>query len=419
MTPPNSTALPARPGPTKPIKPTNSNFIDRVMDLVDQHHPDLLYFDDGEPPTSYGLDIAANYYNKNRQWHGGRLDAIMNVKDGSPNVKQSMVLDYERGRSDKIVPHPWQTDTCIGEWHYKRSMYENHQYKTANQVVRMLVDIVAKNGNLLLNIPVRGDGTIDPDEVAFLQGMAAWMTVNEEAIFATRPWKIPGEGPVKVRGGGFSEGGEDRLTAHDFRFTTKGNILYATAMGWPDSGQLTLRTLAADAPGVVGDVKTVHLLGVPGALAFTRTADGLVVTLPTQKTGDHAWVLKITGLDLAASEPSASDASQAIKADSEGAFTLGADTADLKGALQVEKHGDVSNIGYWDSADDTASWTLDVAQPGTYTVTAQYASPSASECGWMQRARRWTPKFRRPAISPRFKRWRSAAWRSNKRATSF
>ena len=150
-------------------------FYNRVMDLVDQHQPDLLYFDDGEPPTAYGLDIAANYYNKNRQWHKGRLDAVMNVKDGSPNVKQSMVLDYERGRSDAIAPHPWQTDTCIGDWHYKRAIYETHSYKTPDQVVKMLVDIVSKNGNLLLNIPVRGDGTIDPDEVAFLHGMAAWI----------------------------------------------------------------------------------------------------------------------------------------------------------------------------------------------------------------------------------------------------
>ena len=354
-------------------------FYRRVMDLVDQHQPDLLYFDDGEPPTSYGLDIAANYYNKNRQWHKGRLDAVLNVKSGSPQVKESMVLDYERGRSDKIVPHPWQTDTCIGDWHYRRSIYENHQYKTPRQVVRMLVDIVAKNGNLLLNIPVRGDGTIDPDETAFLQGMAAWMAVNEEAIFATRPWKIAGEGPVKIRGGGFSEGGEDRLTAEDFRFTTKGNTLYATAMGWPDSGKLTLTTLAATAPGIVGDVKSVHLLGVSDALPFARTADGLVVTLPAQKTGDHAHVLKIQGLDLAASEPVAMAANPPIKAGADGVFALGADAATLNGALQVEKHGDVSNIGYWDNAGDTAAWTLAVTQPGTYTVTANYASPSASE----------------------------------------
>ncbi len=344
-------------------------FYNRVMDLVDTHQPDLLYFDDGEPPTSYGLDIAANYYNKNRTWHGGKLDAILNVKDGSANVKQSMVLDYERGRSDAISPHPWQTDTCIGNWHYQRSLYENHQYKSTRQVVRMLVDIVAKNGNLLLNIPLRGDGTIDPDELAFLQGMAAWMKVNSEAIFATRPWKIPGEGPVKVRGGGFSEGGEDQLTEKDFRFTTKGNILYATAFGWPDDGKLTVRTLAQNAPGLVGRIQTVSLLGSPEKLAFSQTEGGLIVTLPAQKPCDHAYALKITGLDLAASMPVAPPPPP-VHAAADGTIPLTPDNATLHGSVQAQG-GTVPNLGYWNNAADTVSWNVHFDQPGTYAVVTK------------------------------------------------
>ena len=343
-------------------------FYNRVMDLVDQHHPDLLYFDDGEPPTSYGLQIAANYYNKNRQWHGGRLDAILNVKSGSSQVKQSMVLDYERGRSESILPNPWQTDTCIGDWHYKRSLYENHQYKTARQVVRMLVDIVSKNGNLLLNIPVRGDGTIDADEVKFLQGMAAWMDVNAESIFATRPWKIPGEGPIKVKGGGFSEGGEDRLTAADFRFTTKGNVLYATAFGWPDSGKLTVKTLAAGSPGIVGNVKSVQMLG-HGKVPFVRTADGLVVTMPAQKPCDHAYALKIEGLDLAMSQP-VPPPPPAVRAAANGTITLLPETAVTHGNIQAQG-GAVANLGYWDNPKDTVTWNVHFDAPGTYSVAAK------------------------------------------------
>ncbi len=350
-------------------------FYNRVMDLVDQHRPDLLYFDDGEPPTSYGLDIAANYYNKNRQWHNGKLDAVLNVKDGSPQVKQSMVLDYERGRSEKILPNPWQTDTCIGDWHYRRSIYENHQYKTPRQIVRMLVDIVSKNGNLLLNIPVRGDGTIDPDEVAFLEGMAAWMAVNKESIFATRPWKIAGEGPVKVKGGGFSEGGEDRLTAKDFRFTTKGNVLYATAMGWPDDGKLTVQTLAANSPGIVGKVKNVSLLGSPEKPAWAQTADGLVVTLPAQKPCDHAYALKIEGLDLAASLPVAPPPTT-VKASADGTLALLPDAADFHGMVQAQS-GVVPNIGYWDNPKDTVTWNVHFNAPGTYSVTAKASAANA------------------------------------------
>ena len=344
-------------------------FYNRVMDLVDQHQPDLLYFDDGEPPTAYGLDIAANYYNKNKQWHNGKLDAILNVKSGSSQVKDSMVLDFERGRSERILPHPWQTDTCIGDWHYKLSIFQNHQYKTAHQVVRMLVDIVSKNGNLLLNIPVKGDGTIDSDEVAFLQGMAAWMAVNKESIFATRPWKISGEGPVKIKGGGFSEGGEDRLTAADFRFTTKGNVLYATAFGWPDDGKLTVGTLAANAPGLVGKVKTVSLLGSPEKLAWTQTANGLVVTMPAQKPCDHAYALKITGLDLAASMP-VPPPPPAVRAAADGTITLTPDTAVPHGNIQAQG-GAVPNLGYWDSAKDTVAWNVHFDAPGTYAVTAK------------------------------------------------
>ena len=347
-------------------------FFNRVMDLVDQHHPDLLYFDDGEPPTSYGLEIAANYYKKNRQWHNGRLDAILNVKDGSSQVKQSMVLDYERGRSEKILPNPWQTDTCIGDWHYRRSLYENHQYKTARQVVRMLVDIVSKNGNLLLNIPVRGDGTIDDDEVKFLQGMATWMSVNAESVFATRPWKIPGEGPVRVKGGGFSEGGEDRLTAADFRFTTKGNTLYATAFGWPNSGKFTVCTLASNAPGLVGKIKRVSLLGSPEKLAWTQTAEGLVVTVPAQKPCDHAYALKIEGLDLAASQPVPPPPS-AVHAAADGTITLTPADADPHGNVQAQG-GAVANLGYWDNPQDTVTWDVQFDAPGTYAVAAKVSA---------------------------------------------
>jgi alpha-L-fucosidase len=166
----------------------------------------------------------------------------------------------------------------------------------------MLMDIVAKNGNLMLNIPVRGDGTIDSDELDFLHDLAAWMKVNEEAIFKSRPWTIYGEGPVRMAAGGFSEGGENKLTAQDIRFTTKGDVLYATAMGWPESGRITIRTLAAGAPGIAGDIAKVRLLG-HGEIAFTRTAEGLTATLPYSKPCEYIYILKIEGLDLKRSDP--------------------------------------------------------------------------------------------------------------------
>ncbi len=343
-------------------------FYNRVMDLLDQHRPDLLYFDDGEPPTAYGLEIVANYYNRSRQWHGGSLQAVLNVKNESGRVKRSMVLDYERSSSDRIARHPWQTDTCIGQWHYRRSIYENHQYKTPAQVVRMLVDIVAKNGNLLLSVPLRGDGTIDPDERSFLEGMAAWMAVNSESIFATRPWKIAGEGATQSKG---DDDSGDALTSSDFRFVTKSDVLYATTFGWPEDRTLIVRTLAADAPGIHGTIRSVHLLGAARPLPFTRTAEGLVVTLPEQKPCDHAWALKIIGLDLTTSDPT--PLSPLVQADADGALTLTPASAALHGSLHTQS-GAQANIGFWNDPEDSVSWRVAFPKAGHYTVSAQIAT---------------------------------------------
>jgi len=355
-------------------------FRNRVNDLVELHQPDLLYFDSWDPPSAYGLEIVANYYNKNIGWNNGRLDGVVNVKDNArDDVKKSLVVDYERGRSDEIAEQPWQTDTCIGQWHYDLGVFQSHSYKTLEQVVKMLVDIVSKNGNLLLNIPVKGDGTIDSDELAFLHGMAAWMSTNSEAIYSTRSWKISGEGSPQLRGGLFSEGGEQKLGPYDFRFTTKRNVLYATALGWPDDQKLTIRTLAATAHGIVGTVKKVSLLGSKRKIAWTRTADGLVVTLPDTKPCDHAYVLKIEGLDLAASTPvtPAVLVNPPINANRHGEITLLAAAADLVGKLQYFA-GIPPFIGAWENAADTVSWNVYFDHAGAYSVTTFASSGGGS-----------------------------------------
>lgn len=364
-------------GSSTPDKAYCDKFYNRTLDLIDKYQPDLLYFDDSilplyEVDPNIGLRIAARHYNASARRHGGRTQAVLNGKGLGPDQARAMVQDFERGRSGRIEPHPWQTDTCIGDWHYRRSLYENHQYKTADQVVKMLVDIVSKNGNLLLNIPLRADGTIDPDERRFLVQMAAWMGVNGEALYGTRPWAVSGEGPVKVRGGGFSEGGEDKLTAADFRFTTKGATLYATAMGWPEGGKYVLKTLAADAPGIVGRVKNVRLLGSKETLRWTRTADGLEVSLPARKPCEHAWVLKIEGLDVAASRPT--PLVTVVRPAADGTLTLLPDQADLHdGRLQVQ-NGAVTNIGFWDDPHDRATWRVHFPAPGEYALTAKVSA---------------------------------------------
>lgn len=276
----------------------------RCQDLVDKYHPDLLYFDDTELPLEWaGLNIAAHFYNSSESLHDGRNEAVLNAKGLKPEHKPALVEDIERGVAEGIRPMPWQTDTCIGSWHYDRGIFEQHKYKTVAQVVRMLVDIVSKNGNLLLSVPVRADGTIDEDEAAFLAGMARWMDVNGEAIFGTRPWEIFGEGPSvtetaeKGSFGGARDVRKKPYTAEDIRFTKKGNVLYAMLMSWPEEKTALIKSLAANSPQVRGGrVTGVTLLGSESRLEWSQDESGLHVRLPDAAPSEHVVALKISGL---------------------------------------------------------------------------------------------------------------------------
>jgi alpha-L-fucosidase len=227
------------------------------------------------------------YYNANLQTHDGTLEAVYNCKnndDGGQFIEGSCVQDVERGVLDGINPEPWQTDTCVGDWYYKKDI----AYKTPTIVIQMLVDIVSKNGNLLLNFPLRNDGTLDSREEAIIESLTQWMAVNGEAIFATRPWKVYGEGAVVVKSDKFNEG-KLRYSSEDIRFTTKGKDLYAIALGWPDSGKLTIPSLGG------ANVHSARLLGAPDPLRFGRTGQGLQIEMPSQKPNEHAFAIRLEG----------------------------------------------------------------------------------------------------------------------------
>ena len=290
------------------VPPNDNGYTDkwflRTQDLVDKYQPDLLYFDDDELPLGQaGLDIAAHYYNASAGRNGGTTQVVLDAKHLQPAHKAALVEDIERGVASGILPAPWQTDTCIGDWHYNKHVFQEHRYKNVAQVVCMLADIVSKNGNLLLSVPVRGNGAIDADEVAFLEGMAKWMDVNSEAIFATRPWVTYGEGPSveeKAEGGQFGGAKDVRskpYTAADMRFTTKGGALYAILLGWPADRTVLVKSLATDSPQASGrKVTGVTLLGDAGKLTWTQDKAGLHVQLPAKAPSEHAVALKITGV---------------------------------------------------------------------------------------------------------------------------
>ncbi len=270
-----------------------TNFYDRTLDAINRYQPDLVYFDDTVLPfypiSDCGLKITAHFYNKNPR-------SVVFGKILDEEQRKALTWDVERGAPNEIVAEPWQTCNCIGGWHYNTSIYERGGYKSAATVVKQLVDIVSKNGNLLLSIPLRADGTYDDKEAAILDDLEAWMSVNGESIFATRPWVKFGEGPVaekaiKLNNQGFNDGQYSNMDASDIRFNQTKKHLYVTAMGWPSDGKLVVKSLAKGNPHLKKSISSVTLLGY-GKLKARQTAEGLVVQLP-QPVNKIAPVLKI------------------------------------------------------------------------------------------------------------------------------
>jgi len=269
----------------------------RIKDLVDQYQPDLLYTDGGVPfGNETGLSLIAHLYNSSITRGSGKPDAVYTCKQKSDG---GWVEDLERGVMPGIRPYPWQTDTSIGDWYYNRRW----KYRGADWVIHTLVDIVSKNGNLLINVVQRPDGSLDPEAEHVLAEMASWIAINGEAIYRTRPWLVHGEGPIRAQGGHFKE--DFAYTAKDLRFTSKGDqILYAFALGWPAEGKLVIRSLAK-VPGVTGRIDNVQLLGHPGPLKWAHDANGLTIELPDRKPCEYAVALKIAGDNLRGFEPEA------------------------------------------------------------------------------------------------------------------
>jgi len=289
-------------GASTPDKAYCEKFYRRTRELIDAYDPDLVYYDDTVlplyPVSDVGLRLAAHMYNRSVA-SKGKNEAVVNGKILNEQQRHSMVWDIERGQSDKIEPLPWQTCTCIGSWHYDRRVYDNHGYKSAQTVVHTLIDVVSKNGNLLLSVPVRGNGTIDEQERAIVEEIGRWMAVNSEAIYDTRPWAVYGEGPstgtsTPMSGPGFNEG-KTQFSAADIRYTAKAGQVYATVLGWPESGRVTLQALGSGSGHQAGRVAKVELLGAAQPLAYEQTAQGLQVVLPAERPAlSYANALKIS-----------------------------------------------------------------------------------------------------------------------------
>jgi len=296
----------AQPGDVSQVPESwKRQYLLRLQDLIDQLEPDLMYHDGVIRFERYGLSLVAHLYNQSARWHGGQVEAVYTSKGMEDCQRGTCVLDFERGIAQGIWPNPFQTDTCIGGWHYDRDI----TYKTPKQCIDMLVNVVSRNGTLLLNFPLKSDGTLDSREMSILSAITDWMAVNSEAIHGTRAWKVCGEGPSvegtvrdtsvykplppisdlspgATRSAGARDSGKP-FTALDVRFTAKGATLYAFVMGWPDR-ETVIKSLASPAK-----IANVELLGFKGTLQWSQNESGLRVPMPAEKPCDHAIALKI------------------------------------------------------------------------------------------------------------------------------
>jgi alpha-L-fucosidase len=339
-------------------------WFNEIKELVDNYHPDLLYTDGGVPfGNEVGRSLIAHLYNSDASRHGGKPRVVYTCKQKSEG---RWVEDLERGVMPGINPNPWQTDTSIGDWFYNR----NWKFRPLSWTVQMLVDIVSKNGNLLLNVVQRPDGSLDPEVEQMLNQLADWMAINGKGIYGTRPWLVYGEGPVRAKGGHFGE--DFAYSARDIRFTSKGKTLYAFALGWPQDGQLVIKSLAKPAEGGGNKISRIQLLGHKGRLQFTQTTNSLVVTMPSEKVSDIACGLRIAGSHLKAMLTP--EKTVLLQPGPDGGFILRADSAELHGSLQQEAQGGQPNIGFWDNPADWVSWKVQVTRPGRFKVSASLAT---------------------------------------------
>ena len=275
------------------------HWADRISDLVDQYQPDLLYSDGSLPFGEVGRAVLAHYYNSNVAKHSGKLEAVYTLKDWRTRpghgdyIEGIGVQDVERGGLAGIKPEPWQTDTAIGDWFYNRTWKAKDtgtMYRSSKWVIHTLVDVVSKNGNLLLNVIQRPDGAIDPEVEKLLADVTSWMKVNGEAIHDTRPWRVYGEGAATEEGH-FKE--DFAFSAKDIRFTQAkdGKTVYAITLGKP-AGSVQVAGLKSG-PSGIARIRSVELLGARGQLKFEQTAEGVRIDMPDSGGSETACAFRV------------------------------------------------------------------------------------------------------------------------------
>ncbi len=277
--------------------PPNKSYLEdwlaRSAELVDKYHPDFFYFDwwIGQPAFKpYLQKFAAYYYNE----ASVRSQKVVLTYKDYDFPENTAVLDIERGKLDALRLLPWQTDTSVSihSWGYVK----NDEYRSAKSLIDELVDVVSKNGNLLLNVGPKADGTIPDEAKVILLEMGHWLNTNGDAIYGSRPWLMYGEGSTIVSSSALNTDRQE-FTPQDIRFTTNKGVLYATALGWPANGDLNIHVLWKNTPYLTSPVCSVKLLGTEKELAASQRDDGLHIQLPSVAPDEPAYVFRILTKD--------------------------------------------------------------------------------------------------------------------------
>jgi len=246
-----------------------------IKELIDMYHPDMLYSDSQMPFGDVGRSLIAHYYNQNLSTNNGTIDVVYTCKQPSEG---KWAQDVERGVLDTVSAYPWQTDTSIGDWYYRTGQ----KYKTANEVIQMLVDIVSKNGNLLINVVQTPEGDLEPDMLSILEEIGVWTAANGEGIYGSRPWKTYGEKSAEARAvkpGRFNE--NYKFNSRDIRFTTKDGYLYAYCLGTPEE-DIVVKSLGKNSKLSSEQIASVQMLGSNAKVKWSVTENGLVIKKPSK-----------------------------------------------------------------------------------------------------------------------------------------
>ncbi|MFY0654209.1 MAG: alpha-L-fucosidase [Cyclobacteriaceae bacterium] len=268
----------------------NKDWVARLKEIIDNYDPDLVWFDNrmdliGE---KYRREFLEYYYSEAEKKN---QDVVVTYKFYDLPVGTA-VLDLERARMSEKKEFPWLTDDSI-DWK-AWSHISDPNYKTTNRLIDFLVDVVSKNGCLLLNITPKANGEIPEPVQERLLELGDWLKINGEAIYGTRPFKIYGEGPAEVTEGHLSENKNPDNTAEDIRFTTKGDVLYAIVLDWPDES-VSIKSFAKGNKLLDNNISAIELLGSDAKLSWEQTDEGLSINLPEEKPGEHAFVFRIKG----------------------------------------------------------------------------------------------------------------------------